>query len=481
MGKPIRNVVFLLADQHRADCLGCYGNPIVRTPHLDALCEHGVRFTRALSPSPICTPARACIQTGFYAHDHGCVFNPEFAASNGGRTNINPDVAFFANRLRGVGWNLAHIGKWHIGDMNEAMNPTKPGDVGYDDDPYYSGYGYPMSPWGNHPHYVAYLKKFGVDRYSLMEPVMSADGKRTYAAITPGPREASVPYYLASQTAARIRDYGGREAPFFVSCNFWGPHQPVFLPESVYRAYEGVDIPVWPNVDADLSRKPDICRRWGHLWGLDTMEHAALSRLIGYHYAYITHIDECVGMIMEALRDTGRLDETLLVYSSDHGDSLGSFRMFDKGFGLYECLVNVPMMLSNPSFESSVSDASVGLLDLPATFFDVAGLSTTGRMPGASLLPLARGDVNEIHGETQIVMHYGHSQPAQQVMARNRRHKLILNLHAAHEFYDLEHDPHERDNQYDRAFHDETERLRQAALDWIGTQVPAFTPWFSSR
>lgn len=372
MSAPIRNIMFFFGDQHRSDCLGCYGNEIVRTPTLDSLSETGTRFTRALSTSPVCTPARASVQTGLHAHDHGLQFNPEFARQLGGKMNVDCGTEFFAQRLRKHGWNLAHIGKWHIGDFRTELNRTLPANVGYDNDVYFPGYGYPMSAWLQHPDYLQYLKSLGVEDYELREPVNSPDGTRTYAAIAPGPKEASVPYYLATRTAEKIRSYAGSTAPFFISCNFWGPHQPVYLPEEAYRAYEGMDIPVWPNFNADLSARPTICRRWGEFWQMHRVSEELMSRLIGYHYAYITHIDECIGVVIDALKATGQLDETLVAYSADHGDSLGSMRMFDKGFGLYEFLVNIPMILWHHSFAAQVNDGSVSLLDLPATFLDVA-------------------------------------------------------------------------------------------------------------
>ena len=155
----IENILVLFVDQQRWDCLGCYGNPVVRTPNIDRLAQNGVRFTNAFTPTAVCTPARTSLQTGRWAHKTGVMHNTAWGSLTGGVKNPPPAAQFFSDSLAGKGWQLAHIGKWHIG-----TEQNKPAAHGYDNLPFYPDYGYPA----NHPHYLAYLKKHGVDGFNLL-------------------------------------------------------------------------------------------------------------------------------------------------------------------------------------------------------------------------------------------------------------------------------------------------------------------------
>jgi len=457
----MKNILFIFSDQQRADCLGCYGNPLVRTPHLDALAAGGVRYSNAFTPSPICTPARACVQTGMYAQQHGLLFNPEFARMNGGGMTIADDTPFFAPLLKDAGYNLAHIGKWHIGP-HAGDNPNEPSRYGYEGI-YYPGYGFPEK----HPAYLDYLQSLGLPGYVLRDEIRGPGGMY-YGATQEGPKEASVSWYLGEQTIKKIREYSKMDRPFFIGCHFWGPHQPFELPESIMNLYAGQDIPLWPNVHADLSRKPGTLGRWGRLFQIDLMPDALLSRLMGMYYAHITHLDEIVGRLIRTLEETGQLDNTLIVYGSDHGDSMGSFGMWDKGYGLYDNLVKVPLILSDPSStRKGVQSFPVSLLDLAPTFLDAAGLAKPPAMVGNSLLSPAKPDAGDPE-EPFIIEHFGHTAPAHQLMVRTSRFKYIFNAQDGDEFYDLQNDPHELSNLIGISHGKETTDYRNRLLEWVG-------------
>jgi len=250
----IRNILVLFVDQQRQDCLGCYGNPVVRTPSIDRLARTGIRFTNAYTPSPVCTPARTSVQTGLWAHNHKLIFNTARMSYHGGINDPGTDVRFFSQVLRERGWQCAHIGKWHIG-----TEQNKPAARGYDNLPYYPNYGYPS----RHPHYVDYLKKQGVDGFRLISEVRDPTGFRQYSGLQEGPQSASIPAYLASQTVDVIKRYAGGDKPFLISCNFWGPHAPYNITKKHYEMYRDAPIEAWPNFDCDLSDKPGVIKRYG--------------------------------------------------------------------------------------------------------------------------------------------------------------------------------------------------------------------------
>ncbi len=452
----IRNVVFILADQHRQDCLGCYGNPVVQTPNIDRLAATGTRFTHAFTPAAICTPARACIQTGTAPRKHGLIFNWEFWKFRGGQWNLTPETRLFPQDLAEAGWGLAHIGKWHIGDHN------KPADYGYEG-PYYHGYGYPST----HEHYLAYLKNLGLDGFRITEKCQAPGDGQLYYGKQEGPPEASIPAYLAHQTIEKIRKFSQADKPFFVSCNFWGPHAPFRIPDPHLHMYDDADIEPWPNFHCDLSQKPSIIRRQGQSFDTGWFTDDVLRDMIAKHYGYVTLIDEQVGRVLEALRECGELDRTLVIYTADHGSAVGSYRMWDKGFGMYDCLYRIPMVFSHPSLRTGDSDAFVSLLDLAPTFLELAGRPLREDLDGQSLLPILQSGEGPGREDFIIGEHYGHQIPCWQRMVRSRSAKYIYNPTDRDEFYDLESDPYEMTNLIDEVGRDRLRPMKEQLLRHI--------------
>jgi choline-sulfatase len=457
--KPIRNIVLILSDQHRQDCIGCYGNPVVQTPHIDRLANSGVRFTQAFTPAAICTPARASIQTGLAPRNHGLIFNWEFCKFRGGQWNLPPETRCFAQDLGDAGYALGHFGKWHIGDHN------KPADYGYEG-PYYPGYGYPDV----HEHYLAYLKSLGLSGFNLTDPCHGPGQTREqpYYATQEGPTEASIPAYLANQTIDHIRRSATDGKPFFSSCNFWGPHAPYRITDPHLHMYDPADIDPWPNFHADLSQKPYMMRRQGEMFGTGWFDDDVLRDMIAKHYGYVTLIDDQVGRIVTALRELDILDETLIVYTADHGSAVGSYRMWDKGFGGYDCLWRIPMVFSHPSIEPRTSDAFVNLLDLAPTFCDAAGATIRDELDGHSLLPLAQGRADAVRGDDHIIYEpFGHQIPFWQRVIRTRNAKYIYNPTDRDEFYDLKNDPGEMHNIIDTVDPATLRQMRQTLYEHI--------------
>ena len=440
--REIKNILLLFVDQQRQDCIGCYGNPIVQTPNLDHLAKNGIRFNNAYTPTPVCTPARTSLQTGLWAHNHRLIFNTHnkanpFHAKGGGLNDPDPKSKFFSHSLKDKGWQLAHIGKWHIG-----TEISKPSVYGYEATPYYPFYGYPSK----HEHYLDYLRKQGVNGFNLLSEKRDPTGLRPYSGLQEGPQSASIPAYLATQTIEMIKQFAKKNSPFFISCNFWGPHAPHYITKKHYEMYRNADIKAWPNFDCDLSDKPGVIKRYGEYWKTGWFTRETLSELIGKYYGYITLIDEEIGRILKALEDAGELERTLIIYSADHGGSVGSYRMWDKGFGMYDVITRIPMIISHPSIKPEASDAFVTLLDLAPTFLDVAKCKTTGKVDGASLMPILKGEKKSVREDNIITEHYGHQMPFWQRMVRTKSFKYIHNPTANDEFYDLEYDPHETKN-----------------------------------
>ena len=459
-GQPnkIKNILVLFVDQQRSDCLGCYGNETVKTPNLDRLARHGVRFTNAFTPAPVCTPARTSFQTGLWPHKHRLLFNTGESEDKGGREDPAPEVRFFSETLKANGWNCAHVGKWHVGGEQ-----NKPEHHGYDPRMiYYPGYGYPA----DHPHYLDYLKHQGVSRFKLLWERRDPTGYRDYSGLQEGPQSASIPAYLAKQTIDAVRRYSKSPRPFFIGCNFWGPHAPYNIPKTYLEMYRGAKIKPWPNWDCDLSDKPGVITRYGEYWRTGWFNETDLGDMIGEYYGYITLIDEECGRILKALEDTGRLEETLILFTADHGSYVGSYRCWDKGFGMYDCITRIPLIISHPSFKPGVSTAFVTLNDLAPTILEAAGcpVHETG---GASCLPVLTGQLDSIRENHIITEHHGHQQVFWQRMVRTPEFKYIFNPTSRDEFYDLEKDPWETKNIIAGADKDKLAWAKKSLLAWM--------------
>ncbi|MHB9028419.1 MAG: sulfatase-like hydrolase/transferase [Candidatus Latescibacterota bacterium] len=454
--KEIRNILLLFADQHRQDCVGAYGNKVVQTPNLDRLARTGIRFNNAYTPAPVCTPARACVQTGQWAHNHGLIYNTGNAPSRARQNETNPNSKYFSAILREKGWQLSHIGKFHVGLQ-------KPSAYGYDEEAFYPGYGYPS----NHPHYIAYLKSQGVDGFRLTEEILDPTGFRHYAGLQEGPQSASIPAYLASQTIATIKRHTAQDRPFFISCNFWGPHAPFNITRKHYEMYDKTRIEPWPNCFCDLSDKPGVITRYGEYWKSGWFSRETLPRLIGKGYGYISLIDEEIGHILKALEDAGELERTLIFYTVDHGSSDGSYLYWDKGFGMYDCITRIPFIVSHPSIRPAVSEDFISLVDLAPTFLEVGGCPIPEVMDGISLMPALRGESLPGRGEHIVTESFGHQQPFPQRMVRTKTTKYIFNPVDRDEFYDLSADPWETRNIIGKVDKTVLSRHREILTEWI--------------
>jgi len=469
----IKNILFFFVDQQRQDCIGCYGNNIVQTPNIDRLAKNGIRFDNAYTPAPVCSPARTCVQTGLLAHNHKITFNTGVkvvpSRINSGVQNPLPGTKFFSHTLKKNGWQLAHVGKWHIG-----TEISKPSAHGYDELPFYPGYGYPS----RHPHYLDYLKKQGVEGFNMLWERRDPTGFREYAALQEGPQAASIPAYLASQTVDVIKRYTKNDKPFYINCNFWGPHAPYRITKKHLEMYRNVKIKPWPNFDCDLSDKPGVITRYGEYWKTGWFTRENLPEMIGEYYGYITLIDEEIGRILDTLKDAGELERTLIIFSADHGSAVGSYRYWDKGFGMYDCITRIPLIVSHPSIKPGVSNAFVTLCDLAPTFLEAAGCEVH-KMNGDSFMPILNGTKKAIREDHIVTEHHGHQQTFWQRMVRTQTTKYVYNPTSRDEFYDLETDPWETKNIINTIGRNTLKRHHEILTTWMKDTKDPLLRWAS--
>jgi arylsulfatase A-like enzyme len=417
------NIILITPDQFHAGALGCAGNPIVRTPHLDALAARGIRFAECHNHSVVCTPSRATIVTGAHPSVTGSVFNDMAADLR------LPSVA---GVLAEQGYRTGHVGKWHQFPRDERF--------GFE------------TVWA-HTGYREFLAEHGWD--PELGDEYAGDWTHDHATWeSPLPAELSITEYETT----RAIEYVGLddERPFFLWLSYEKPHLPFNPPAPYSTMYDPAAIPLpdrWhegPPDDQVPHKRAESIRHWRTGMTPDAMTDDDIRRAIAYYYGSVSLVDHGIGRLVEHLRDRGLLEDTLIVVSSDHGEMLGQQRLLNKGAYPYDALTRVPLIVSGPGIAGpgAVEGRIVGQEDVLATIVRAGGGELPPTMAGRDLLaavqedgPIVPGVSAELFGPLYDVMVWSW---------RTQRHRLTEYRYqdgrALTELFDLAEDPGETRN-----------------------------------
>jgi choline-sulfatase len=414
--RRLPNLLVIMADQMTPFFLGTYGHGAVRTPNLDELGRRGVRFDAAYTNCPICVPARASFMTGRYASRSGCYDNGDSFPS------LTPTLAHY---LTNQGYDTILSGKMHfIGpDQLHGFRKRLTTDI------YPAGFDWSYDLPGDG------------------DPAFDFPAQYQASNIGPG-RTLELQY--DEETHFRSLEYLRRshDAPFLLVSSYTNPHPPFVAPKHFWDMYEGVeiDLPHYPkNMDETYSAMDRAINRWHGVdrYDIRNPEHLATMRR-GYA-ALISYIDQKVGELLAALEERELREDTVVIFTSDHGEMLGEKGMIQKRC-FHEWAVRVPMIidLPNGARQGRSMETPVSLVDLLPTLLDLAGVSDDSRVPidGRSLLPLLTGEdrepgdvISEYHGE-------GVMRPC--FMVRSGRYKYVFDREPR--LFDLQSDPGEWEN-----------------------------------
>jgi len=434
------NILWICSDQQRFDTLGCYGNAFVRTPNIDRLAQGGVLFEYAYSQSTICTPSRSSFLTGRYPRTTACRDN--------GRSIPEHEV-LVTKLLADAGYTCGLSGKLHVSACHPSI--CKAREPRIDD-------GYHEFHWSHHPpqhwptnEYHHWLRGRGA-AYGVRE---FADSPYVRLGM---PAEHHQTTYCAEMAINFIEANAGRGQPWLFSVNFFDPHHPFDPPEEFLERYRAVldDIPLPRFRPGELDDKPPWQKR-AHTgnkeYPFERMSERDHRWLRAAYWAMCDLIDVQVGRMLEALERTGQIDDTIVIYMSDHGEMLGDHGIYLKGPHFYEPAVHVPLIVSWPGkVAPRRSSALVELVDLAPTLLDMCGLDIHPGMQGASVWPLLRGDQPvDRHRDDVYAEFYRGDRPGDPAphttMVRTNRYKLtVAHGRGIGELYDLENDPGESYN-----------------------------------
>ncbi|MDE1177906.1 MAG: arylsulfatase [Edaphobacter sp.] len=373
------NIVMIMADQLRQDCVGVYGNRVIRTPHLDRLGNEGIIFEQAYSSTPSCTPARSALMTGMSPWKHGML----------GYSNIatNPYPVEKARALSEAGYFTMAVGKNHYYPIT---NPHGYNHMVTDEHcSYWFDQSGPQTAQSYEPRcdYESWFWSQMPDK----DPHKTGLGwnDRTAKPFV-FPEEMHATYWTGT-TAVRFLEQYERKDPFFLKVSFIRPHSPYDPPERFFKMYEKADLPKAEAGEWAVKYEPRSSER-DDLWHGKLSDEMIRNSRQGY-YGSVSFMDEQVGRILEVLERRGILESTLIVFFSDHGDMLGDQNMWRKSYA-YEQSAHIPMLMRVPKSmglrRGQRVEGTVELRDVLPTFLEVAGVDAPKSMDGRSMLELVR-------------------------------------------------------------------------------------------
>jgi arylsulfatase A-like enzyme len=506
-GRP--NVLVFCTDEMRADHMACAGNAVVRTPNLDRLAARGVLFTRSYCANPICMPARASMFTGLLPRDHGVRVNGQA---------LRRDLPTLPQVLADAGYRTHAAGKLHLTPWVSGAEPPEPerfpedlqywrrGLVREFPEPYY-GFrtvdfvgGHTSYAYGE---YVAWLEGRGGDR-EMLTPERAREtpsGARDCYKMSL-PEEVHYNRYIADSVIALIEESKGEDAPpFFVWCSFPDPHLPFAPPAPYCDMYDPAQVRPPVGREGELDSLPPFYRKVfaGEVRpnGIDNtgIADGHWREMIALTYGMVTHVDREIGRVLDALATAGLVDETLVVFLSDHGDMMGDHGHLMKAFYTFEGCIKIPTIVALPgAARGRRTGALVSQIDLMPSILDICGVEMPGSdwrkretpfergslvplrtQPGRSWRPILEGRAECIRDEVVIE----NDDPTTGLQARTLvtgRHRLTVYPGTPDgELFDLEADPRELLNLWYKA---DAARLRSEIVRRLLDAYAGETPFF---
>jgi len=431
--QPKPNVLIIFPDQLRWSAVGCYGNSVIHTPNIDRLAAGGVRFVNAFSNFPVCSPARSILLSGRYARSNGLYGNQDNPASPGRPTNRDTTIA---ETLAGAGYTTALVGKWHLAPQPQTL-----------------GFAESLRPFFRHRYYK--------------QTFFKNEGK-------PYIYQGFSPFHETDAAVKFISEH--KHKPFFLFLSLGPPHMPLDqIPDKYRKMYDPAKVPIRPN--AVIDGKPAYDEEWFKIYMFDFLYYENvetfkgklppgmnLRHLTALYYAQTTVVDDCVGRVLDALKKAGLEKDTIVLFTTDHGDLLGSHGLFNKNTH-HEESIRIPMIVRYPrKFKPRPIDKQiVSLVDVMPTLLEICAIKTPASVQGTSVAAVLAGRRKTV-GENAAYIETSHFEGVrtpQYVYYCDRK------THGDEHLFDIEKDPYEmNDLVEDPAYKDVLTGLRNLTKAW---------------
>ena len=489
------NFLLVITDQQRCDHLGAYGNRIVRTPNIDGLSARGWMADRFYVASPACMPNRASLMTGRPPSLHG-------ARHNG--IPLSLDAATFVDVLRQEGWRTSLIGKSHLQNMSGLPAQWPPAERRLPREAQVrreGNYGQEWGPsWRDQPGFRMDLPFYGFDHVSLAvdhgdsvlghyrqwletnHPEVAAVAGPEQALPAPGwrltesrqawrtrvPPECSTTSWIAQETIERLRAHAQADEPFFIQASFPDPHHPFTPPGRFWGMYRPEDVELPPSFHASSAPPPHVAwlraqrnegRGIKHTPAAFACDEREAREAIALNYGSITHIDEAVGKMLAELDRLGLAQDTVVIFTSDHGDFLGDHQLLLKGPLHFQSLIRTPFIWADPADPQPRRGSELcSTMDLAPSVLARAGVTAFNGIQG-QVLPCVAGSAVPprpavlIEDEVQRVLFGFDSPPRLRTLVTDRWRLTVYANASWGELYDLKEDPHECVNLWEDGGH----------------------------
>ncbi|MBN2451273.1 MAG: sulfatase-like hydrolase/transferase [Lentisphaeria bacterium] len=467
------NILLLLVDQWPAWAFGFRGGGVA-TPAVDALAASGTVFEHAFTTCPLCTPARAALLTGRWAHQTGVIDNSAVGYST--QDTLPLEEQTWLDEAVRRGYRVAYFGKWHLG----RINPEQRGAHAFD--PEVEARALPYDPATN-PYSYARMAR----QYAEMGERHLLRGRAPFWGEHRLSKEDTAPFPVAAKGIAFLREWaaGDRRQPFFLTVSSAPPHFPHHLPreyaELAQAAREQIELPA--NMVDDFAGKPWFqARPWWPCMDTSVLSPDEWRTVLAYSQAHIRMTDEALGRVTAELDRLGLTDSTTVVFLADHGDMAGAHNRFDKGPYFYEEVWRIPLIVRSPGQAAAVQKTFVSTVDVGTTLRCAVGAEwSPERAPaGRDLTPLLGTSLRPPQWPREAFgvydLYNGMSFAIRAV--RNERFKYVWNAQDVDELYDLAEDPAERRNRAgEPALAAAQAALRGRLLAWlaeVGDPFPDF-------
>ena len=457
------NFVFILTDTQATNVVGAYGHPELHTPNIDRLARTGVKFERAYTTCPVCTPARAAMFTGLYAHTAGPWTN---------NIALGVNIETMGQRFQDNGYRTGYIGKWHLD--------------GHD----YFGTGQCPSGWD--PAYW-YDGRNHLDTFSEDERRLWRYGLNTLDDLKTHPITAEFTWaHRVSDRVIRFLETRD-DRPFVLVASYDEPHHPFTCPPEYVERFKDYVYPLGPAGTDTLDGKPPHQKEWARSYA-SSGSYTSPQNWVHMYLGCNSFVDAEIGRVIDAAHALAP-DETYIIFTSDHGEMLGAHRLWSKGPVMYEEITHIPLIIEPPHglSEGSANSTLASHVDLLPTMLELAGLPIPPILEGQSLVPLLNGALEArdivLEFNRYEIEHdsWGGFQPVRSIMRGDV--KLVVNLLSSDELYNLRADPAELHNLIDDPVYAPIrDELHDRLLDWMNAKRDPFRgpcwerrPWRETR
>lgn len=459
------NVLFIMSDQHSQAVAGCYGHDIVQTPHLDRLAAGGMVYENAYCASPLCGPSRAAWLTGTHPHTNGVVTHNNARHRSGQvyHKTLDPATPSLVGNLRAAGYQTMGAGYMHAEHHVEGEDPFD--TLGFES--------YGLRPG-------SYADTVGPDvarRYNMAR-IISEMWEHSYRNVEgdPFPHDESQMFdTLVVEDCLQSLENRDPSRPFFLYAGFRAPHPPWCAPPRFHDLYDPYQIGELPKYLVNFRDKPRRVIERVNYYELWNLPEEMIRRSIAAYFGFVTYTDYCVGRLLDAIEEAGLLDDTLIVYNSDHGEMLYQNGICEK-HTFFEDAVRVPLIVSQPGVvpRGERSAALVNNIDILPTVLAMTGVDVPDVVEGVDMRPTFTGQ------QIQEVIHseYYHSlDPCRMVF--DGRYKYIHTEEDICELYDLQNDPLEQINlAWYPQYAARVESMHKQVMNgWEIPEIPVYAAW----